>query len=340
MGDSFANILNRPKSHEQAASVLQVSAGELEVVLARCRAKLLQVRAQRITPGRDDKVLVSWNGLMIAAMSQAASILGESRYANAARAAADFILANMFDAEGRLLHSFKDGRARFNGYLDDYACLIDGLIDLYQVTFDAKYIEAAIDLAQHMSSRFEDSKGGGFFYTAIDHETLVTRVKDTQDNATPSGGGMAAYALARLATISGSVALLGRAYATLEAMSGQLVKYPMASAQALLALDFLLGTSHEFVIAEANDIASSSAHETQAAVAVRELFQHFWPNKVVLVRPSNVDDSNLPTCMKKLLQDKSSATGDLTVYVCERGSCQSPIVGLTAWQSWLEAKAI
>ena len=333
------NILNRPKSHEQAASVLQVSAEELEAVLTRCRAKLLQARSQRIAPGRDDKVLVSWNGLMIAAMSQAASILGERRYADAARAAADFILANMFDDQGRLLHSFKDGRARFNGYLDDYACLIDGLVELYQATFDAKYIESAIDLAQHMSSRFEDPKGGGFFYTAIDHETLVTRVKDTQDNATPSGGGMAAYALARLATISGNAALLGRAYATLEAMSGQLVKYPMASAQALLALDFLLGTTHEFVFAGPNENTSSSPNNAPTAVAIRELFQKCWPNKVVLVRPSNVDDSNLPTSVKTLLQGKSSAMGDLTIYVCERGSCHSPIVGLTAWQSWLEARA-
>jgi uncharacterized protein YyaL (SSP411 family) len=165
------NILNRPQSHEQVANVLQVSADELEAVLVRCRAKLLHARSQRIAPGRDDKVLVSWNGLMIAAMSQAASILGEPRYASAARSAADFILAKMFDAQGRLLHSFKDGRARFNGYLDDYACLIDGLIDLYQATFEAKYVEAAIDLAQQMSSRFEDPKGGGFFYTSIDHET-------------------------------------------------------------------------------------------------------------------------------------------------------------------------
>ena len=150
---------------------------------------------------------------------------------------------------------------------------------------------------------------------------------------------MAAYALARLATITGHVALLGRAYATLEAMSGQLVKYPMASAQALLALDFLLGTTHEFVIAGPNENTSSSPNYAPTAVAVRELFQKFWPNKVVLVRPANVDDTDLPISVKTLLQGKSSATGDLTVYVCERGSCQSPIVGLTAWQSWLGANA-
>ena len=347
------NILNRPKSHEQAANVLQVPAEELEIVLARCRTKLLHARSLRIAPGRDDKVLVSWNGLMIAAMSQAASILGEPRYAAAARAAADFILANMFDSEGRLLHSFKDGRARFNGYLDDYACLIDGLIDLYQATFEAKYIEAAIELAQHMSSRFEDPQGGGFFYTSIDHETLVTRVKDTQDNATPSGGGMAAYALARLGTITGQADLLGRAYATLEAMSGQLVKYPMASAQALLALDFVLGPSHEFVIAQADDVSHATGSTTRSSdvlnanhkspaiadsdAAVRELFRRFWPNKVVILRQAHVADTQLPIGLRELMLGKSAKSGTLTVFVCERGSCRSPLVGLTAWQTFCHA---
>jgi uncharacterized protein YyaL (SSP411 family) len=234
----------------------------------------------------------------------------------------------MFDAQGRLLHSFKDGRARFNGYLDDYACLIDGLIDLYQATFEAKYVEAAIDLAQQMSSRFEDPKGGGFFYTSIDHETLVTRVKDTQDNATPSGGGMAAYALVRLGTITGQAGLLGRAYSTLEAMSGQLVKYPMASAQALLALDFVLGPSHEFVIAPA---------DAESEAAIRELFRRFWPNKVVILRPAHVPETQLPIGLRELMLGKSAKSGMLTVFVCERGSCQAPIVGLPAWQNFCQA---
>ncbi len=332
------NILNRPQPHEQSAKELQVSADELETVLARCRAKLFQARLQRIAPGRDDKVLVSWNGLMIAAMSQAAAILGEPRYADAARAAADFILTNMREPNGRLLHSFKDGRARFNGYLDDYACLIDGLIDLYQATFDAKYIDVAADLAQHMQSRFEDPRGGGFFYTSIDHETLVTRVKDTQDNATPAGGGMAAYALARLGTITGQVSLLGKSYATLEAMSGQLHKFPMASGQALLALDFVLGPSHEFVITEASIVGQHLSASTAGETAISELFQRFWPNKVVLLRSSQQIDTELPNGIRELLRGKLAMSGALTVFVCERGRCETPIVGIDAWKNWLAAQ--
>ncbi len=325
------NILNRPNVGQ--VFNLPVQAGQVENLphdrLARCRAKLFDARSQRIAPGRDDKVLVSWNGLMIAAMSQAAAILGEPRYAEAASAAADFILANMRDADGRLLHSFKDGQARFNAYLDDYACLIDGLVDLYQATFEPRWLGIALDLAEQMLSRFEDPRGG-FFYTSIDHEQLVARVKDTQDNATPSGNGMAAYALVRLGTLTGRPQLLGRGYATLEAMSGQLDKFAMASGQSLLALDFVVGSTHEIVVVE--------SVEATAEAALRELHQRFWPNKVVARRPGQMADNDLPASLRELLSGKQSSAGELTTFVCERGSCQSPLVGLDAWREFLAVR--
>ena len=328
------NILNRPNVGQ--VSNLPLNDGQVEnlpheAVLARCRTKLFDVRGARIAPGRDDKVLVSWNGLMIAAMSQAATILGEPRYAAAASAAADFILNNMRDAEGRLLHSFKDGQARFNAYLDDYACLIDGLVDLYQATFEPRWLGVALELAEQMLSRFEDPRAGGFFYTSIDHEQLVARVRDTQDNATPSGNGMAAYALARLGTLTGRPQLLGRAYATLEAMSGQLTKFAMASGQSLLALDFVLGPTHEVVLVESAD--ASGSVDTDAAA--RELAQYFWPNKVFTRRSSDVADNDLPQSLRELLAGKSSSSPGCTAFVCERGTCQAPLVGLSAWREFL-----
>lgn len=327
------SILNRPKTHEQAAKVLQVSPEELSAVLTRGRVKLFEARSQRVAPGRDDKVLVSWNGLMIAAMSQAAVVLGEPRYAAAASAAADFILTKMRDADGRLLHAFKDGRARFNAYLDDYTCLIDGLIDLYQATFEPRWLDAALELAEQLQSRFEDPRGG-FFYTSIDHERLVARVKDTQDNATPSGNGMAAYALARLGTLTGQPQLLGRAYATLEAMSGQLDKFAMASGQSLLALDFVLGPVHEVVLV----VSAEASASTEGDSAIRELFQQYWPNKVVARRRGNVADGDLPASLRELLAGKQAASGDITTFVCERGTCQAPLVGLDAWRKFLSAR--
>ena len=300
-------------------------------MFARCRAKLFAARSQRIAPGRDDKVLVSWNGLMIAAMSQAAAILNEPRYAAAARAAADFILSNMRDADGRLLHAFKDGRARFNAYLDDYACFIDGLIDLYQATFEPRWLDVALELADQMVARFEDPQGGGFFYTSNDHEQLVARLKDTQDNATPSGNGMAAYALARLGTLTGQTSLLGKAYATLEAMSGQLDKFAMASGQSLLALDFVLGPTHEIVLVESEEAGSAS----DAEAAHRELCQQFWPNKVIALWRENPVGRKPPECLRELFTGKLAVAGSFTAYVCKGGSCLSPILGLAAWRASL-----
>ncbi|MFM9962510.1 MAG: thioredoxin domain-containing protein [Planctomycetaceae bacterium] len=325
-------ILNRPESLEQAVKVLEVSPTELETALARCRAKLFAARSLRIAPGRDDKVLIGWNGLMISAMSQAAAILGEPRYAEAAGAAADFILTNMRDSEGRLLHAFKDGRARFNAYLDDYACLIDGLVDLYQATFEPRWLESALELAEQMLARFEDPRGGGFFYTSNDHEQLVARLKDTQDNATPSGNGMAAYALARLGTLTSQPQLLGKAYATLEAMSGQLEKFALASGQSLLALDFVIGPLREIVLVEPV-VASDETRQ-----ALRERGGCFWPNHVIAVRRPQDTDNDLTMGLRDLFHGKPPLPTELSVFICEHGSCQKPLVGLAAWKEWLRQK--
>ncbi len=332
------NILNLPNVGHVFNVPVKDGAGQYGHVenvphdlFARCRAKLFAARSQRIAPARDDKVLVSWNGLMIAAMSQAAAILHEPRYAEAASAAADFIMTHMRDADGRLLHAFKDGRARFNAYLDDYACLIDGLVDLYQATFQPRWLGIALELADQMLARFEDSNGGGFFYTSNDHEQLIARVKDTQDNATPSGNGMAANALARLGTLTGRPQLLGKAYATLEAMSGQLDKFALASGQSLLALDFVLGPSQEIVLVDSAEAGDRSESEA----ARQALYQQFWPNKVLAQRCRDLLDADLPNSLQPILTGKHSTANALTIFVCERGACQNPLIGLQSWREFL-----
>ncbi|MBC7821410.1 MAG: thioredoxin domain-containing protein, partial [Planctomycetaceae bacterium] len=180
----------------------------------------------------------------------------------------------------------------------------------------------------------EDPRGGGFFYTSTDHEQLVTRLKDTQDNATPSGNGMAAYALARLGTLTGRPQLLGKAYATLEAMSGQLDKFALASGQSLLALDFILGPSHEIVLVESNAVHAAA----EGDLAFRELGQRFWPNKVVARWRDDLSGGQLPDCLQALLANKHSAPDSLTVFVCERGLCQTPLQGFAAWREFLAAR--
>lgn len=316
-------ILNRPHPQDEAAEAQGMQPQELEALLARCRQTLFDVRKERIAPGRDEKMLTSWNGMMISAMAIAGSVLDEERYINAARNAADFVLANLLEDSGRLLHSYKDGRARFNGYLDDYACLIDGLIDLYQAVFDAKYLEAAVQLAETMIARFQDADAGGFFYTSDDHEQLIARNKDSQDNATPSGNAMAATALLKLARLTGRGEFEQQAVVTLELLTGQLARYPQSGGQALMAVDFFLGPAYEIVIVPGDDAAENDA----VLHAVREVF---LPNKVVAMQSTNADS---PAVLASLLADKPVRDGRATVYFCEKGACQEPAVGLDAIHS-------
>jgi len=315
-----SNILNRPKTDEQAAAVLGIGVGELQEIVARSRQKLFEVRKKRIHPGRDDKVLVSWNGLMISAMAQAAQILDEPRYRDAARSAADFVLRNMRQPSGALWHSFKDGRARFNAYLDDYACFVDGLVDVYQATFDASYLDAALELAEQMIARFADSDAGGFFYTSHDHEALITRNKDLQDNATPSGNGMAATALLRLGRLCGRSDLEEQGQRALELLVPVAAQYPSAAGQALMALDFYLGPTLEVVIVAGED--------PQANAAVLKAVHHpFVPNKVIAWRELGTGEEAIPASLQALLKGKISRNGQPTVYLCRHATCGLPVVG-------------
>jgi len=311
------NILNRPQPFEQVAARLEIDPEELNEKLAAARQTLMQARSQRIAPGRDDKVLAAWNGLMITAFAQAGRILQEDRYTTAAVEAARFVLQEMRDEHGRFLHSYKDGRARFNAYLDDYACLIEAFAELYQTTFAAEFLDAALETAHIMIDQFHDADEGGFFYTSHDHEELITRQKDQQDTATHSGNSMAATALLKLARLCGRRDLEEIALGTLRMQSGLMAKHPTAAGQALIALDFLYGPTHEFVLVDGSETTAGDA-------ALRDLDSQFFPNKIVV----RVSESNAqPTALQELLQGKEPIDGQTTLYVCEQGVCGKPAAG-------------
>src|SRR5262249_13745435 len=160
-----------------------------EPKISAAKKKLYAVREKRIKPGRDEKVLTDWNGLMLRAFAEGAAFLGRDDYRAVAEANANFLLSTMWDG-ARLLHSYKDGRARFNGYLDDYANLADGLFALYQLTFESRWIDEAVRICDRMIEQFWDAEGG-FYFTGKDHESLLARTKDFFDNATPSGNSVA-----------------------------------------------------------------------------------------------------------------------------------------------------
>lgn len=323
------NILNRPVPLEQVAARHGKTADELAEVLAGCRQTLFEARAKRIAPARDDKVLVSWNGLMIAALSQAGAVLNESRYLEAAVAAADFVLEQMTDESGRLLHSYQDGRARFNAYLDDYACFMDGLVELYQATFQPRFLDAALSLSDTMIQQFHGLGQGGFFYTSHDHEQLIARQKDAQDGATPSGNSMAATALLKLSRLCGRSDLEEIATRTLELFSGMITRHSMSAGQSLIALDFLLGPTREIVVVDGAEPDGGDA-------LLQTLHESFLPSKVVARQGVSADGGPESAALVELLTGKQRTDGAATVYVCERGTCREPVVGVAEFRAILD----
>ncbi len=317
------NILNRPKTYSQCAALLNRSETELRGELRDAQAKLLAVRDRRVRPGRDEKVLTAWNGLMIAAFAQASQATEDPGYADTAVRAADFILRRMRTADGRLLRTYSSGsEPKLNAYLEDYAFLIDALVSLYEATFTPRWIEEALRLADVMREQFGDAEGG-FFFTGKDHETLVARTKDVQDSSTPSGNAMAATALLRLGRLTGRADLLASAAVTLRTVQGLMESSPMAAGQALIALDFYLGPVREFAIIGAPG-------EPETGRVLRAVRGGFRPNKVVALKRA---DENAPEAVP-LLKDKPSR-GEVTTYICENFACKEPLLGAEALEDVL-----
>jgi uncharacterized protein len=313
------NILHRAKTDEQDARLLRKEVSQLREELAGAKRKLFEVRSRRVWPVRDEKILTAWNGLMIDAFALAAQVLDNPAYAETAAKATDFVLKRMRANDGRLLRTtFAGADSKLNGYLEDYSFFINALVTLYEATFEPRWIEAALDLARVMIDQFWDEKEGGFFYTGRDHEALIVRTKDPQDNATPSGNSMAMTALLRLTKLTGRAELLQKAEAGLKHFAGLMSSHPMAAGQMLIALDFYLGPVQEFAV-----VGDPKAEETQRAV--RAIRSGFRPNKVVAMKSST---ARLPDQEKilPLLAGKES-TGAVTTFICQNFACQKPLIG-------------
>ncbi len=301
------NIPNLSKTLAQCAEIKGWDAGQLQKQMQEAKAKLLKVRDQRVRPGKDDKVLASWNGLMIHSMARAAVVLDRSDFLDSAIAAAKFVLSSMRKDDGRLLHTWRHGKAKLDAYLDDYANLTNAMVTLYEATFDKRWIAEAIELADVLLKHFADPEEGGFYYTADDHESLIARMKDYQDNAVPSGNGMVATVFQRLGHLCHRDDLLKAAHDILQITVPMMQQYPIAVGQALIAADMQLGPFKQCVIAEADGEFTKS------------LRQRFLP-RAVLAGPS--DSPHL----KDLVEGKSM-DGEARLFVCEGFTCQQPVEG-------------
>ena len=311
-----ANVLWRPIPLPAIADEMEIEEPQLAADLDRARAELFARREGRVRPGTDDKVLAAWNGMAIAALAEAGRVLREPRYVEAAVAAADFVLTSLRREDGRLLRSWRDGRAGRPGYADDHALMADACLALFETTFELRWFEQARTLADELIRLFHDTDRGGFFQTGSDAESLVIRPKELYDNAVPSGNSVAADVLQRLAHLTGEAEYERVGVSALRLVRDALPQAPTGFGHALCALDLYRDTVKEVAIV--GDPASSETRALLDEVLVRR----FLPNHVLAVAPS--PDSAAASTVT-LLEGRPQLDGKPTAYVCERFACQLPV---------------
>jgi uncharacterized protein YyaL (SSP411 family) len=306
-----ANVLSVPRPIDTIAALAGKEPGEVMEIIERSRAKLYEAREQRVHPGRDEKVLTGWNGLMLRAFAEAGAALDRSDYREAAARNADFVLSKL-RADGRLLRTYKDGRARLNGYLEDYAFYADGLVSLYEATFDPRWLREARRLAGTMLERFWDPNLPGFYDTSSDHEELFNRPRSLYDNAIPAGNSVACEVLLRLSALYAEFRYQEAASQVLNSMAPVIAEHPTSFGRLLCAADLLVSSPLEVAII-------GDPAEDRARALLREVYSRYLPNRVLAAAPP--DD----TGEIALLAERPQVGGQPTAYVCHNYVCQQPV---------------
>ncbi|MBE0430404.1 MAG: thioredoxin domain-containing protein [Dehalococcoidia bacterium] len=322
LGSDAARMVNdyygvTTKGNFEGANILHIHGDvpdEEPDIIKQAKASLLCVREKRVRPARDDKVLTSWNGLMLAGLAEAACVLDREDYLAAGIANASFVLKEMMSA-GYLKHTYREGKATIEGYLDDYALLIEGLLSLHQASFDGRWLREGIRLTDVMVEEFWDESTGMFYDTGGKHEELFVRPRNTHDGAVPSGPSAATLALLKVSRLTGNQRLEEMATASLKAVQGLMARHPLAFGNWLCALDFCLSQPREIAIV-------GSHREAAAAGLLRVLFNTWLPNKVVAACDP-ADTASMDDVI--LLQDRSMIDQRPTVFVCDRRSCRRPV---------------
>ncbi|MHC4616867.1 MAG: thioredoxin domain-containing protein [Planctomycetota bacterium] len=310
------SILNVAATPEKLEKRFRKDAGGIRSVIAEARSRLLEHRAKRIRPHRDDKVITGWNGLMISAMAYGGAALQEPKYVTAAEKAGEFVLSRLI-RDGRLMRYYRDGKVAGPGYLDDYAFVITGFLDLYEATFDAKWLVEARRLAEEMIGQFGDEEAGGFYLSGRDAVPLIVQNKPGYDGAVPSGNSVAALALLKLGRLTMERRFTEQGERTLRAFSAQMTRSPTSLTAMLVALDFSIGPTQEIVIAGDPDQADTKD-------MVKIVRSRFLPRAVVLVHASGkageAIEQQVPFAKSQV------AIGDkATAYVCENYVCRKPV---------------
>ncbi len=321
------NILHVPREPDAVASSLGLSRPALDDLVARARRKLWEVRERRVKPGRDEKVLAGWNGMMLRAFAEASRAFNRPDYRAVAERNAAFLLGAL-RRDGRLLRTWKAGRAKLLGYLEDYAMVADGLVALYEATFDRRWLEASRELADELLRLFWDPEAEALFDTGTDHEALVVRPRNLFDSAVPCGTSVAADVLLRLAVLTGDDRYERMAVTALRPMAPLMMRYPSGFGRFLSALDFHLGPRVEVALVWP---AGSPADATEPLL--REVFSRYLPARAIAGAPEG-GTAGLP-----LTEGKAPRSGLVTAYVCEQYACQAPTSDAAELGRQLESRA-
>ena len=304
-GRNGKNVLHLAKPLEQVASESNLTLDELILKLGKIRNVLFETRKKRVRPEKDDKVLADWNGLMIAALARASQVFGEQRYLQAAVKASSFVLEKMRDESGTLYHRYAKGEKAIDGFLNDYAFLVWGLIEIYEACFENRYLQTAMELTQTMIARFWDEKDGGF-YLAKKGEDAVPRIKEVYDGALPSGNSVALLNLLRLARLSGDSVYEEMASKISKMFSAEVRRAPTAHTFMLLGVDFALGPAYSVILV-------GGPHEDNTQDMLRVLRENYLPNMVISLKEPS-----------KAGLGYERIDGKATAYVCRGQTCMPP----------------
>lgn len=319
------NILYVPAEDERAAAALGIAPETLRARLDAARSTLYALRDKRTHPGLDDKLIAAWNGLTLASLAEAARVLDRADYRKAAISHADFLIGELIH-EGRVWRTHKNGVSKLNGYLEDYACVAEALLETYQTTFDVRYFEQARTLADQALSHFAAPEGG-FYDTADDHEALIARPHSLQDNAVPSGNSKFARVLALLAAYTGDARYETAARGILGQLASGMREYPSAFGEALIAADLLIRGIQEVAII--GDPALPATHDLLSTME-----SCYRPNAIRALAPTDAG----PEAVPPLLAQRTLVGGQPAAYVCRHFVCQRPVTDPEAFQKVLEDK--
>jgi uncharacterized protein YyaL (SSP411 family) len=312
------HILNTPEPLNDVAQKLEMDVNTFKQAVKESKTILLEARGMRPPPLRDEKILTAWNGLMISAFARAGLILDNPEYIKNAVDAARFVQSHLF-IDNRLRRSYKDGQARHNAFLEDYAFAIAGFIDLFEATQELQWLKSAIELEQVLADHYEDTDAGGCFATSNDHEKMIAREKPNYDGAVPSGNSVAAMNLLRLAVVTSNHAYKKRAEKALMSFAKILESHPTALAELLLSIDFFLDQPKEIVIV-------TPPSQKQAAKPFLDQFRKtFLPNKTLVVAAEGREQEEKAGILS-MLENRPAMNGTATAYVCEGNTCQAPTI--------------